>query len=344
MKVVIQAMRGSKENTFFPYVDYMYHILFKELESKLGWEITFNSRPSVKEQYGDPHGQHHTIIKIENHKPIVIDEREVSYIYPTINNIDAWFIIKYAYRNKIGFYDKTGIGIANDIKSKDGGGCKHKVVPWLGHSLEYGRWQTKQCDTWRSNFDKEINLIFIGTDRTNRDTGIKRSQICFDIDQYLPNKCYIGLISTPYSKTYGISGPFSDTAIRYLNSDYQNRLQNSRIGLSLPGLGLACYRECEYFAQCIPCIAPTFEIKYIDPLIPDYHYVAFDIQKPESFQESYKKLQNKEFYDFISLNAWKWWQKNCNPNNPQGILDSFLLACGQIGSFRETFKDYYEQQ
>jgi hypothetical protein len=341
MNVSIQAMRGSAENTFFPYVDWMYRILFKELESKLGWKIYLNSRPCVKEQFGNPHGQHHTVLRIEGCKPIVIDEREVSYITPAINDFDAWFIVKYAYREKEGFYNKIGVGIENDIQSKSLGGCRHKVVPWAGHAWEYGRWKTKPCEAWISNFDKDINLIFTGTDRRNRDTGILRSSICRTIEKYLPPMSYLGLHTVPFSITNGIDNVYSNIIIKSLYEDYQNKLSRTRIGLSLPGLGLACYREYEYFAQCIPCIAPKFEVRYADPLIPDYHYVAFDLEKPESFKEAYDKLQSKDFYDFISFNAWNWWQKNSNPKNKQGMLDSFLSALGQCDSFREKFPNYY---
>jgi hypothetical protein len=341
MNVTIQAMRGSAENTFFPYVDWMYRILFKELESKLGWKITLNSRPCVKEQFGNPHGQHHTIIRIEDCEPIVIDERETSHITPAINDFDSWFIVKYAYRDKEGFYNNRGIGIENDEQSKNLGGCRHKVVPWVGHAWEYGRWKTKPCEAWISNFDKDINLILTGTDRRNRDTGILRSSICRTIEKYLPPMSYLGLHTVPFSRTKGVDNVYSNIVIKNLYEDYQDKLTRTRIGLSLPGLGLACYREYEYFAQCIPCIAPKFEIRYADPLIPDFHYMAFDLEKPESFKEAYDKLQSKDFYDFISFNAWNWWRKNSNPNNKQGMLNSFLSALGHCDSFREKFPNYY---
>jgi hypothetical protein len=338
-------MRGSAENTFFPYVDWMYKILFKELEAKLGWEITLNSRPSIKEQFGDPHGQHHTIIRIEGCKPIVIDERETSHVIPAINDFDAWFIVKYACRDKPGFYSEQGIGIDGDEKSKGLGGCRHQIIPWVGHAWELGRWKTQPCEQWVSNFDKDINLIFTGTDRTNRDTLALRSTTCKKLQKYFPPMSYIGLHDIPFSVTRGIGNSvYSDLIIEKLNTDYQEKLARSRIGLSLPGLGLACYREYEYFAQCLPCLSPTFEIKYIDPLKPDFHYVAFNPDEPESFREAYNKLNNREFYDFISLNAWKWWQKNSNPNNKQGMLESFLAALGQCDSFKEKFKHYYSTE
>jgi hypothetical protein len=343
MNVTIQAMRGSAENTFFPYFDRMYRILFKELKAKLGWEIVFNSRPSTKEQFGDPHGQNHTIIRIEDCKPIVIDERETSHIIPAINDFDAWFIIKYAFRDKPGFYSEQGIGIDGDEKSKELGGCRHQVIPWVGHAWgELGRWETRPYEQWASNFDKDINLIFTGTDRRNRDTLAMRSATCQKLQRYLPPMSYIGLHNTTFSVTKDVMNTlYSDLIIAKLNTDYQEKLARSRIGLSLPGLGLACYREYEYFAQCIPCLAPIFEIKYIDPLKPDFHYVAFNPYEPESFRDAYNKLDNREFYDFISLNAWRWWQKNSNPKNKQGMLESFLAALGQCDSFKEKFKNYY---
>jgi hypothetical protein len=342
MNVSIQAMRGSAENTFFPYVDFMYRILFKELESKLGWKITLNSRPSVKEQFGDPHGQHYTILRIEGCKPIVIDERESSYITPAINEFDAWFVVKYVYRDKPGFYNEVGVGIDSDERSKNLGGCRHEVVPWIAHAWEYGRRKTQPCENWISNFDKDINLICTGTDRVNRDTGVVRSESCRLLEKYFPPMSYIGLFSVPFGLTKGIEGlVYADVIIEKMYQDYQEKLSRSRIGLTLPGLGLACYREYEFFAQCVPCISPKFELIYSDPLIPDFHYVAFDMNHPESFREAYLKLQNREFYDFISLNGWKWWQKNANPKNPQGMLDSFLSALGQCKSFREKFKNYY---
>lgn len=344
MNVVIQSMRGSAENTFFSYVHEMYMLLFKQLEKELDWKISFNSRPCVKEEFGNPHGQHHTIVKIEGCKPIVIDERETSHINPIFNEYDAWFIIKYAYREHPDFYTSRGMGIDGDEKSKNLGGCKHSVVPWLGHALEFGRWNTKPCNEWVSNFDQDINLIFTGTDRVNRDTLEKRSETCHKIAKYIPKKSYIGLHTITFDGTSREidSLLYSDVIMKLASQDYQEKLKRSRIGLSLPGLGLACYREYEFFAQCIPVISPAFQIKYIEPLIPDFHYVAFDVHNPPSFKDAYDKLQNKEFYDFISINAWNWWQQNCNPKNIEGIYKTFLKACGKVGSFREKFAYAYK--
>jgi len=340
MKLSVQAMRGSAENTIFPYVDFMYRKLFKHMKESLGWEIEFNSRPSTKEEFGDPHGHHHTILRFEGCKPIVIDERETSYINPVFNEFDAWFIIKYAYRDHPDFYTCKGLGIDNDQRSEGLGGCRHEVVPWLGHAWEFGRWPTKPCKEWISHFDNDIDLIFTGTDRVNRDTGVRRSAICHTIQRYFPPKSYIGLHAVPFSATRNvISDHYSDLINKLLTQDYIEKLAKSRIGLSLPGLGLACYREHEYFAQCVPCIAPRFEIKYSDPLIPGVHYVAFDLSEPASFQAAYEQLQNRDFYNEISYNAWTWWNKNSNPDNPQGLLDCFIACCCQSSSF----KAFYEQ-
>jgi len=340
-KVVIQACRGSAENTFFPYVHSVYTQLFKQLKEHLGWEIEYNSRPSVKEEFGDPHGQHHTVIKIEGQKPIVIDERETTYVLPSVDDLDCWFILKFAYRDHEEFYVNKGRGIDNDEKSKNLGGCKNTIIPWFGHAFELERWPNHAQKEWSSNFDKEINLIFTGTERTNRDTRAVRSQTCRSIERFLPEKSYIGLHMTPYSRTKGVIGNIYEHHItEMLYNDYKDKMSKARIGLSLPGNGLSCYREFEYFFSCIPCIAPKFQVKYSDPLIPGVHYVAFDDSDPKTFKDAYDSLQDREFYDSISINAWNWWNKNCNPKR---ILSSFLEACGKIDSFRETFKKAYNE-
>ena len=98
--------------------------------------------------------------------------------------------------------------------------------------------------------------------------------------------------------------------------------------LSLPGGNEMCNRDIECFGIGVPVIRPAVNVKYKDPLIPNYHYIScydfcdYSIDgnpkyiSNEDFQKNLIKKwnsvkNNKEYLDFVSKNARSWFEKNC---------------------------------
>lgn len=106
------------------------------------------------------------------------------------------------------------------------------------------------------------------------------------------------------------------------NADYKNlpeyvsELVEYRCGLSFTGAAEICHRDLEYFALGIPVIRPELKNSvFIDPLIPDYHYIGVQgpwyEEKMNAINKKWDEVKNDyEFLDFIGNNAREWYLKN----------------------------------
>lgn len=101
---------------------------------------------------------------------------------------------------------------------------------------------------------------------------------------------------------------------------YFRDLINYKIGLSVAGRGELCYRDIEYMCLGIPMLRFSYSCELNPKLIPNFHYISVD--KPDDLlidrigNESHARLlekrflevkDNKEFLDFISNNARKYY-------------------------------------
>lgn len=110
--------------------------------------------------------------------------------------------------------------------------------------------------------------------------------------------------------------------------DYLTEIKNYKAALSLPGGTEICNRDIECFGIGVPVIRPSLQIKFEDPLIPNYHYISFyqpcdytpigypSYRSYEDFKKNliytWNKVKNdKEYLSFVSQNAKDWFDKNC---------------------------------
>lgn len=115
-------------------------------------------------------------------------------------------------------------------------------------------------------------------------------------------------------------------------NEFIKELGGYRASLSLPGGTNICHRDIESFAIGIPVFRPLLTTNYPDPLIPNYHYMCFysmcdytNEHNPQflsylDFQDNllywWNTLKNnKEYLDYISINAREWFVKHCTLDN-----------------------------
>jgi hypothetical protein len=116
-------------------------------------------------------------------------------------------------------------------------------------------------------------------------------------------------------------------------SKYFDEVIKYKIGLSLSGVGEMCYRDIEFMSMEVPFIRMEYQTKLTPPLIPNYHYISIplsEVQKDNGFirdgycgEELSKKIEkrfnevknNKEFLEFITKNARKYYDDNLTLNN-----------------------------
>jgi hypothetical protein len=124
---------------------------------------------------------------------------------------------------------------------------------------------------------------------------------------------------------------------------YYEELNNYNFGLSLNGAAKICYRDLEYFGLGVLCLREPLEIMTRTPLLPNVHYIEFigediksilyDLDKSKTIS---KKLETKlneiitNDYSEILVNARKWYEENCLPENQIKMLYTFLVECDII--------------
>jgi hypothetical protein len=97
---------------------------------------------------------------------------------------------------------------------------------------------------------------------------------------------------------------------------YYREMAQSKIALSLPGLGPSCHREFEAFAVRTPVIMPEFKNMYYENIIPNYHYISSEQQPSESMSEAilrryYEVKDNQDLLDYVAHNAMQYYDKYC---------------------------------
>lgn len=109
--------------------------------------------------------------------------------------------------------------------------------------------------------------------------------------------------------------------------NYFNETINYKIGLCIPGVGEFCYRDIEYMGMGIPMMKFQYINELYHPLIPNYHYISIDrisdfVSERNGKEEHVNAYINrflevkddKEFLNFISTNARKYYEEYLHPN------------------------------
>jgi hypothetical protein len=107
---------------------------------------------------------------------------------------------------------------------------------------------------------------------------------------------------------------------------YSEKLIQFKVALSIAGRAEFCYRDVENFGMGIPIIRFEYKNKMYNHLIPNFHYVS--VNRPEDLyydrlgnKEHAEMIENrfrevkddKEFLDYISRNARKYYEDYLSP-------------------------------
>ena len=135
----------------------------------------------------------------------------------------------------------------------------------------------------------------------------------------------------------------SNTSDYRSKEKYYEELNNYNFGLSLDGAAKICYRDLEYFGLGVLCLREPLQIITRTPLLPNVHYVEFigddiksilyDLDKSKTISKKLEtKLEGiiKSDYSDILMNARKWYEENCLPENQVKLLYTFLVECSII--------------
>lgn len=182
----------------------------------------------------------------------------------------------------------------------------------------------------------DINLIEL-----NRNKQIQKINSCyFNGLCYGDRAKYRDLLSE--NNTF-IFRDKSNTSDYRSKEKYYEELNNYNFGLSLDGAAKICYRDLEYFGLGVLCLREPLQIITRTPLLPNVHYVEFigddiksilyDLDKSKTISKKLEtKLEGiiKSDYSDILMNARKWYEENCLPENQVKLLYTFLVECSII--------------
>ena len=105
---------------------------------------------------------------------------------------------------------------------------------------------------------------------------------------------------------------------------FLDEIASQKISLSLNGTAEITYRDIESFALYSPVLRPTLSCKFHNELIPDYHYIAVNLEdikykwgleyysaKADRIYNRYLEVKDDdEYLEFVSNNARKWFLEN----------------------------------
>ena len=160
--------------------------------------------------------------------------------------------------------------------------------------------------------DRSIQSIFLG----KVENGVQQKHRC----------------AVDWSKSVAeFSMPVSAaTPYPYTQSEYLSKIGRAKFGLCLPGYGLKCNREIEYFAVgTVPIVAPDVDMSnYLVPPIEGVHY--FRAATPEQVQKIVEATSG-ETWERMSAAGHIWWRENASA---EGL---FRLTWARVEQCRPFF-------
>lgn len=142
---------------------------------------------------------------------------------------------------------------------------------------------------------------------------------------------------------YGFRDGHGNRNLKIKQEEYLENIAESKLALSLPGVGNCCHRELEAFGVGVPVLMPVLINRYYNDLIPNVHYVAVNTSligkhKIKHYSEEEEKIfcclikqrykeiiNNDEFLNKISENALSWFDKNIVFPSNMILLEKILL-------------------
>ncbi len=126
-----------------------------------------------------------------------------------------------------------------------------------------------------------------------------------------------------YNERLGMSklSPSSITNEKIPSDEYLIELNNGRFGFSLNGAAEICNRDIEILSVGTVLFRPILYQKFHNPLIPDYHYIGFEVANDYETQwkiivDKFNEVRNNyEFLERVANNGLQWYYEN-------GTIDS----------------------
>lgn len=142
-----------------------------------------------------------------------------------------------------------------------------------------------------------------------------------------------------YGERLSMSTYYPEIFLNHIGFDsnfYFQELNNSKICLSLNGVGEICNRDMEILSVGSVLLRPELTQVFHDPLIPDFHYLS--VQKVNDPKEQidllikkYKEnIDNLDFLNYIGSNGYNWFKQN-------GTIDSNVEILKKIIDLNKLF-------
>jgi len=112
--------------------------------------------------------------------------------------------------------------------------------------------------------------------------------------------------------------------------NYFNELNSNKISLSLNGAGEICNRDIEILLSKSVLFRPELKQKFHNPLIPGYHYIAFEYNddpqtQSEIILNKFQEIKDDlEYLQFISENGYKWYIENGSVGSNVKLLNKIV--------------------
>jgi hypothetical protein len=111
---------------------------------------------------------------------------------------------------------------------------------------------------------------------------------------------------------------------------YFEELTENKICLSLNGAAEICNRDLEILSAGSVLFRPKLNQKFYNDLIPNFHYIPFDlsenpIEQMEIIERKYDEIKdNNQLLSEIAENGYKWYHENGTTNANVDILKQIL--------------------
>ena len=111
---------------------------------------------------------------------------------------------------------------------------------------------------------------------------------------------------------------------------YFEELTNNKVCLSLNGAGEICNRDIEVLSARSALLRPTLNLQFHNKLIPNYHYISFEMDNDpiilnKNILDRYNEVKDDdEFLKFISENGYQWYLENGTVDSNFKILKEII--------------------
>jgi len=111
---------------------------------------------------------------------------------------------------------------------------------------------------------------------------------------------------------------------------YFDELTNNKVCLSLNGAGEICNRDIKMLSARSALLRPKLNLQFHNKLIPDYHYISFEMDNDpivlnKIILDRYNEVKDDtEFLRYISENGYQWYLENGTIESNVRILKEII--------------------